>query len=108
MTANGSDPAGALAKGELRLNRLLGRKVRAKNGESIGRIEEFRTDKHGSGWVIREYVIGPAGLLERVGIGVGLLFGRQGGGHVAEWHQVDISDPDRPRLTCSTAELRRL
>jgi len=93
---------------ELRLDRLLGRKVRAANHQSVGRLEEFRTSKQGTSYVITEYVIGAAGLFERLGVGVRLLFGRARGGYVAKWDQLDISDPDHPRLTCKVDELRRL
>jgi hypothetical protein len=93
---------------ELRLDRLLGRRVLAGNGDSVGRLEEFRAEKRGTGWVITEYVIGSAGLLERLGVAVKLLFGRRGGGYVAAWDQLDISDPDHPRLRCPVDELRTL
>jgi hypothetical protein len=33
--------------------------------------------------------------------------GRAAGGYVARWDQVDVSDPERPRLTCSLEELRK-
>jgi hypothetical protein len=55
-----------------------------------------------------EYVIGAAGLMERLGVGFKLLFGKAGAGYVARWDQLDISDPERPRLTCGVEELRRL
>jgi hypothetical protein len=93
---------------ELRLDRLLGRRVLAGNGQSVGRLEEFRAEKRGTGWVITEYVIGSAGLLKRLGVAVKLLFGRRGGGYVAVWDQLDISDPDHPRLRCPVDELRTL
>jgi len=93
---------------ELRLDRLLGRRVLAANNRSVGRLEEFRTEQHGTGFVVTEYVIGAAGLLERLGLGVKLLFGRKRTGYVARWDQLDISDPGRPRLTCRAEELRRL
>jgi hypothetical protein len=95
-------------EGELRLDRLLGRRVLARNNQSVGRLEEFRTEKKGSAWVITEYVIGTAGLLERLDLGIRLLFGRKRGGYVARWDQLDVSDPDRPRLTCAAEELRKL
>jgi hypothetical protein len=55
--------------------------------------------------VVTEYVIGASGLLERLGVAAKLLFGRRGGGYAARWDQVDISDPERPRLTCPIEEL---
>ena len=94
----------------MRLDRLLGRTVLAGNNRSIGRLEEFRAEPDGSSWAITEYVIGAAGLLERLGIGVRLLIGRHGGGggYLARWDQLDISDPEHPRLTCPVEALRRL
>jgi hypothetical protein len=108
MMTSSSRQTEAIGKYELRLERLLGRRVLNTHNEPVGRIEEFRTDKHGTGFVVVEYVIGAAGLLERLGVGVRLLFGRHVGGYVARWDQLDISDPDRPRLTCPAGELRRV
>jgi hypothetical protein len=93
---------------EVRLDRLLGRQVLAGNNQPVGRLEEFRAEKRGAAFLITEYVIGVTGLAERLGVGVNLLFGRQGGGYVARWDQLDVSDTDHPRLTCSVEELRRL
>ena len=109
MRATTRDSASDLRKNELRLDRLLGRRVLGRNNESIGHLEEFRADKHGTGAAITGYVIGKAGLLERLGVGVRLLLGEpRGSGWVARWDQVDISNPDRPRLTCTTDELQKL
>jgi hypothetical protein len=46
-----------------------------------------------------------AGLSERLGLGVKMIFGKGGGGYLARWDQLDLSDPHRPRLTCSVDEL---
>lgn len=93
---------------ELRVDRLLGREVFTRNGRRAGRLEEFRAEKHGTAWVVTEFVIGMAGLFERLGVGVKLLFGHLGGGYVARADQIDLSDIDKPRLTCSIEELRKL
>ncbi|PYR88813.1 MAG: hypothetical protein DMF84_26855 [Acidobacteria bacterium] len=103
-----SDSATDPSERELRLDRLLGRHVLAGNNQHVGRLEEFRAEQDGRDWVIMEYVIGVAGLFERLGVGVKLLFGRRGGGYVARWDQLDISDPEHPRLTCGVQELRRV
>jgi hypothetical protein len=93
----------------LRLDRLLGRPVLTANNRRLGRLEEFRLERHGGAWVVAEYVIGGAGLLERLGLGVRLVLGvGRGGGFVARWNQLDLSNPDRPRLTCPVDELRRV
>jgi len=95
--------------GTLRLDRLLGRRVLTKNHRPLGRLEEFRAERRGGGWVVREYVIGPAGLLERLGIAVRSILGTaHPRGFVAAWDQLDLTDPDCPRLACSIDELRRL
>jgi len=93
---------------ELRVDRLLGRKVLAPNNQTVGRLEEFRVDTRGREQVITEYIIGAAGLLERLGVGLRLLFGWKVGGYIARWDQLDIRDPERPRLTCRLDELQRI
>ena len=93
---------------EIRLDRLLGRPVLAKNSRTVGRLEEFRSERSGDSWVITDYVIGEAGLLERLNLGMKLLFGSKRGGYLARWDQMDISDPDRPRLLCSPDDLRSI
>jgi hypothetical protein len=91
---------------EVRLDGLLGREVVAGNHRTIGRVEEFRAEVRGGVCEITEVVIGVAGLYERLGLGVMMLFGKGRGGYVARWDQIDVSDPDRPRLTCPLDELR--
>ena len=108
MTTASKDSADDTKPTELRLDRLLGRQVLARNGQPVGRLEEFRAQKHGRGCTITEYVIGSAGLFERLGLGLKLLLGRRRSGYVARWDQIDISDPERPRLTCGVEELGRL
>jgi hypothetical protein len=93
---------------DIHLDRLLGRVVHARNNQPVGRIHEFRTEQQGSEWTVSEYVIGAAGLLERLGIGLRLILGVRPRGHVARWDQLDISDPEHPRLTCDVERLRQL
>jgi len=91
-----------------RLDRLVGREVHAADGRRLGRLEEFRAERRGETWVIAEYVIGAAGLAERLGLGVSLILGlTRVRGYVARWDQLDLSNPDRPTLTCSVEELQR-
>ena len=108
MNALSKHPRSRRAVRELRVDRLLGRQVVAKNHRPIGRLEELRVERDGGEYIITEYVIGAAGLLERLGLGVKLLLGRRRGGFVARWDQLDISDPDHPTLTCAVEELRKL
>lgn len=100
----GDDPW-TRAQPELTVEGLLGREVLAANNHAIGRLEEFRTVRRGSNCVITAYVIGTTGLLERLGLGVRLLFGLKTSGHVARSDQLDLADHERPRLTCPIGEL---
>ena len=92
----------------MRLDRLLGRRVLTANNRPLGRLEEFRTERQGAAWVVTGCVIGPAGFLERLGLGVRLVLGlKHGGGFVARWDQLDLTNPERPRLSCRIEDLTR-
>ena len=92
----------------LRLDRLIGRRVLTANNRRLGRLEECRVERRGSAWVVTEWVVGAAGLFERLGLGTRLLFGlSRGASYIIRWDQLDVSDPDRPRLTCAIEDLRR-
>jgi hypothetical protein len=91
---------------DLRLEDLLGREVYAADNRRVGRLEEIRAEWHGAACTVTGFVIGAAGLLERLGLGARLVIGlSRAGGHVAGWQQLDLSDPERPRLTCPIDEL---
>ena len=81
--------------------------VLGRNGQRMGRIEEFHAERRGAACVIVGFAIGVAGLLERMNLGVTMILGLRGGGYVARWDQIDLSDPDRPRLTCAVDELQK-
>jgi hypothetical protein len=97
-----------MTRDELYLDALLGRMVVAGNNRPVGRLEEFHAEQRGSHFYIVAFAIGPAGLMERLNVGMRILFGRHRGGKIARWDQIDISDPARPRLTCSVEELADL
>ena len=91
----------------LRLDRLIGRRVLTANNRPLGRLEECRVERRGSAWVVTEWVAGPAGLLERLGLGARLVFGlSRGAGYIIRWDQLDLSDPEKPRLSCPIEDLR--
>jgi hypothetical protein len=93
---------------ELYLDQLLGRTVVAGNNRRVGHLEELRSEQRGDDFYIVEFVIGAAGLMERLNVGLKALFGLRGHGKIARWDQIDISDPAHPRLRCSIEELRDL
>jgi hypothetical protein len=95
------------ARGELLpVDQLVGRVVLDRDGQSAGRIEELRCEVRDSNWVVTEYVLGMGGLLERLNVGVRLVLGGRLHRRTARADQIDLSDPDKPRLTCRRDELR--
>ncbi len=94
---------------EIRVELLLGRRVLAQNGRSVGRIEEVRVERSGSGYVVTEYHVGPEALLERLALDFQAFFQKPPRkGYAIAWDQVDLSDPGHPRLTCAADQLRKL
>jgi hypothetical protein len=94
---------------ELRLEDLLGRRVRDPNGRVIGRLEEFRAAREGDHWVVTDYDIGPTALLERLAARhLGVTWPGRVYGFRATWDQLNVDDPDQPTLTCSVDELKKL
>jgi hypothetical protein len=108
MTATDEDSANELKPHELRIDRLLGRQVLAANGRPVGRLEEFRAEIRDGNCVITEYVLGSAGVIERLGLAAKGLFGLPRQGYVARWDQIDFSNLEAPRLTCPVEELERI
>ena len=99
----------------IRLQDLLGRSVRDSNSERVGRIEEIEAEQNADGCHATMFVLGPAGLLERLSLGtLHRLFGpsrgekRDAKGQRVPWEQMDLSDPRRPKLRCSKEELKEL
>ncbi len=94
---------------EVRLEDLLGRRIMAPDGRPVGRIEELVAERNGDSLVVTRYLIGVRGLLRRLSFE---MWRPHGGGlgpsYAAKWNQVDISDPEHPRLTCSIDEIDRL
>jgi hypothetical protein len=90
---------------EVRLEDMLGREVHDQARRRVGRLEEIRANGDGE---IVAYVIGVAGLFERLGLGAKMLVGAHVRGHLARRDQLDVSDPARPVLTCALDALERL
>lgn len=97
---------------EVHVERLLGRRVRDFNGVVIGRLEELRCETVGGETVVVEVHVGPAALGERLG---GFLFQLpflrylpfERWEYRVPWQQVDLGDPEHPRLRCRREELQR-
>jgi hypothetical protein len=95
------------ARVEVRLERVVGRKVLAPDGRSIGRLQEIRVSLADGEWVVTECHIGTAALLERLA-GRILKFPRVfNRGFAASWDQIDWTARGGLRLLCPVEELRR-
>ena len=96
---------------EVQLELLLGRRVLARNGHAVGRIEEMVAEARDGELVLVEYLLGTYAVLERLSVSpvarafLSLLQLRKG--YRVAWDQLDLSDVTRPRLTCALSELKK-
>ena len=92
---------------ELRVEQLLGRKVTDAAGLVVGRLQEFRARRDGNTWEVTEFDLGRTALLERLAVRhfPWILRGTRPAGYRARWDQIDLSDPEHPRLTVTVDEL---
>jgi sporulation protein YlmC with PRC-barrel domain len=98
---------------EVRVEELIGRKIRDAAGRKIGRIEEVVAEWQGTDLVVTEVHVGPGALLERV-IDLATLIPYSGAFqrqlrhlHRIRWDQLDLSDPDHPTATVRQEELTK-
>ena len=103
-----------MTKQQLHVELLLGGKVFALNGQSIGRLEEIRTEINSGHFFVAEFLVGNYAVLERLAawrIGRAVLrvlgVGRRDGYRI-RWDQLDLSDPQRLRLLCDVDDLMPL
>jgi hypothetical protein len=90
------------------LQLLIGKQVRDPDEVRAGRIFSVQAEIEGNECIIREYHLGSGALLEQLGISMLRIIGwpRNEGPLRVPWDQLDLSDPERPRLRCRVAELR--
>ncbi|MGX8008965.1 hypothetical protein ACVDG8_008080 [Mesorhizobium sp. ORM8.1] len=100
---------------EINLELLVGQRLLARDGETVGYIEAIRAEQDGDDLVVTEFHVGAYAALERLSalrMGVAVLdlfrLRRPYGGYRIPWDKLDISDPRKPRLLCSRQELAPL
>jgi hypothetical protein len=91
---------------EVRLEEMLGRRVLSREGRPVGRLEEACAEEREGAWVVLEFLVGTAALLQRLSASFFPLLGLRVTGYRVRWDQLDLGDPKRPRLTCDVAELQ--
>jgi len=91
---------------------LLGRIVRDTNGRKVGRIEEIEVETNSKGAYVTAFVVGAAGLLERMSLkGFAPLFlpslvkRSEKNACRIPWDKMDLSNPRKPRSRCPREEL---
>jgi hypothetical protein len=93
---------------KIHLEQLLGKLVRDPDDAKVGRILSIHAEIEGGECVVRAYDLGAAALMENLGIS--LLRVAHGVFRMeplrVPWDQLDLSDPDRPRLRCPVADLK--
>jgi len=103
--------------GTIRLHHLVGRVVHGVDGRKLGRIEELSAEielhAHGNEYVVREFHVGPLGALESL---AGCRMARQLARvlrlrrrepYIIPWEQMDLTDPQNPRVTVPATQLGR-
>jgi sporulation protein YlmC with PRC-barrel domain len=100
-----------MARQEIHLELLMGKRVYALNGRAIGRLEEVRAEVHQGVASVNEFLVGTSAIFERLSaweIGramLGLFGSWIKSGYSVKWNQIDLTDPERPKLTCPVSEL---
>jgi len=99
---------------EVHLELLIGKRVFALNGRSVGRLEEVRAELNNRGdCFVSEFLMGTYRMLERLSvwrIGRAILrtLHLRKEGYRVRWEQLDLTDPSRPQLKCEIDELATL
>jgi sporulation protein YlmC with PRC-barrel domain len=91
----------------MRLELLVGRRVVGTNGRIVGRVEELRFEERERSAVVTGVCVGPQALLERLSAPVMELWGRKRG-YLSRLDQIDLTDPQKPRLRVPVSELEPL
>ena len=104
-----------MATKEIHIERLLGRRVFVLNGRSIGRLEEIRAGVIKNQCYVNEFLVGSYAMFEslaalRIVRAMLTLFNRRkdSHGYRVRWDQLDLSNPEQPRLRCNVSDLAPL
>ena len=101
-----------MATQQIHIERLLGKRVFALNGRSVGRLEEIRAEVTKDHCYVTEFLVGSYAMFERLsslslGRAMLTLFNlrKDKHGYRVTWDQLDLSNPERPRLLCNVTDL---
>ncbi|HEY6088639.1 MAG TPA: hypothetical protein VD771_02500 [Gemmatimonadaceae bacterium] len=98
---------------EIKVELLIGTKVRDVDGSYIGRIEELHIERDGMTCLVDSYLIGASAVIQRLSAWTlarpikKLLSSRKLYAlYQVPWQDMDLSDPRNPRLRTSKRDLR--
>ncbi|MDP9205149.1 MAG: hypothetical protein M3P12_06800 [Gemmatimonadota bacterium] len=98
---------------EINVEHLLGTKVYDVDGNDVGRIEEFRVERDGKSCLVEAYLIGTSAVIQRLSawtlvrpIKRVLNTRKIYAVYRIPWQDMDLSDPDHPRLRIGKRDLR--
>jgi len=98
---------------EINVELLLGIKVRDVDGKNVGRIEELRVERDEKSCLVEAYLIGASALIERLSawtlvrpITRFLNSRNLYSIYRVPWQEMDLSDPEHPRLRIAKRDLR--
>ena len=98
---------------EINVELLIGRKVCDVDGKKVGRIEEFKVDQDDKSCVLDSYLVGSSALIARLSAWTLVrpiaraLHGRRFYSlYQVPWQDMDLSDPQNPRLRTAEQDLR--
>jgi hypothetical protein len=98
---------------EINVELLIGKDVCDVDGENVGRIEEFKVERDDESLVLDSYLVGSSALIERLSawtlvrpIARALHGGRFYSLYQVPCQDMDLSDPQHPRLRIAKRDLR--
>ena len=100
---------------DIKVELLVGTKVRDLDGRKVGRIEEIRVERQEEALLVEAYLIGASALIERLSARTlvrpirRLLRTR----HIysvykVPWQDMDLTDPKRPVVRIAKRDLQRV
>lgn len=99
---------------ELHLYEMLGRKVYDANDKYAGRLEEIEVERGDDSCAIKCYLVAHRGFMGRItswaladSLQKSIPISEESLPYRVPWDQMDLSDPEHPRLTVPQSELRR-
>jgi sporulation protein YlmC with PRC-barrel domain len=99
---------------DIKVQLLLGKKVRDIDGRKVGRIEEIRVERRETALLVEAYLIGVSGLIDRLSARtlVRPIQRFLGSRHIysvyeVPWQEMDVTDPNRPVLKIAQRDMRR-